>query len=182
VRISTSNPVLAQQFARALDFWTGVLDLDWHEVDSADCSMQVVDGTPELFTRCGCISARSQFPDRPGFEGWIAFNPALKSNKQEMFLDSVHEIGHMLGLPHNPDELSVMFFFELEKSASLDAADLEALAAHHRLRAGVVDKGGLTGSRIVVPASLSAGRGKGWFRFPNRKPAPSQDSRSRLSQ
>ena len=62
VRFSTSNAVLAQQFARALDFWTGVIDLEWHETDSEDCSIQLVDGTPALFDFCACMSARSQLP------------------------------------------------------------------------------------------------------------------------
>ena len=46
----------------------GVVDLQWHPVNSQDCSIQLVDGTPELFDAAG-IAARSQFPDRPGFEG-----------------------------------------------------------------------------------------------------------------
>ncbi len=49
VRISTSNTVLAQQFAMAMDFWSGILDLKWHQVDSDDCSIQLLDGTPAVF-------------------------------------------------------------------------------------------------------------------------------------
>ena len=98
------------------------------------------------------MSARSQFPDRPGFEGWIALNPRLKLTKQEMFLDSVHEIGHLLGLPHNSSELSVMYAFELDKAAALDAADLDALAARHKLRSDLpIDKGGEARVRVVAP-------------------------------
>src|ERR1041385_4010208 len=62
VRFSSSNPVLSRQFARAMEFWTGVLDLEWHEADSQDCAIQLVDGTPELFASvnaCLCVSARS---------------------------------------------------------------------------------------------------------------------------
>jgi len=167
VKLSTSNAALAQQFERALDFWTGVLDLDWHEVDSEDCSVQLVDGTPEIFdsvSRCGCLTARSQFPDRPAFQGWIAFNPRLKFSREEMFLDAVHEIGHLLGLSHNPDSLSVMYFFELEKSVSLDSVDLDALAARHKLRAGIVEKGAIADTRIMVLPKESTGRSRSWFR------------------
>jgi hypothetical protein len=163
VRISTSNTALAQQFARAMDFWTEVLDLEWHEVESEDCSMQLVDGTPSLFDWCTCMSARSQFPDRPDFEGWIAFNPRLKLTKQEMFLDSVHEIGHLLGLPHNPSELSVMYAFELDKAASLDAVDLDALAARHKLRSDLVNKGGNENVKVIVQRQ-TASRGGWWSR------------------
>ena len=147
VKIATSNPVLAQEFARAMDFWTGVLDADWHQVDSQDCAIEVVDGTPELFDvagGCACVVARSQLPDRAGFEGWIAFNPRAKLSAYEMFMTAVHEIGHLLGLPHNPNEASVMYFFSYENSAVLDAADLASLAAGHNLRPGVAEKGGVT--------------------------------------
>lgn len=148
VRISTSNAELAQQFENAMRFWARVLDLDWHREDSEGCAIQLVDGTPSLFDFCSCLSARSQLPDRPAFQGWIAFNPLLKLTRQEMFLDSVHEIGHVLGLPHNPNNSSVMFAFELGKAVMLDAVDLENLAARHQLRADVVMGKSL---RVTVP-------------------------------
>jgi len=141
VRISTANKDLAKEFENALEFWSGVLDLKWHEVDAdAECSMQLVDGTPSIFNFCVCMSARSQLPDREGFQGWIAFNPRYELSKDEMFLDSVHEIGHVLGLAHNADQASVMSSFGSDvRFAWLDAADLDALALHHTLRPGVVD-------------------------------------------
>jgi len=136
VRFSTSNETLAREFRRAMEFWAAVLDMEWHVEDSRKCSLQVVDGVAALFE--DCISARSQFPDRAGFEGWIAFNPGVRLTEREMFLVSVHEIGHLLGLRHNPDGGSVMFFLGLEGDPALDAADLADLAAGHRLRPGTV--------------------------------------------
>jgi len=149
VRISTSNNLLARQFLRAMDFWTGVVDLQWHPVDSRECSIQLVDGTPDLFDASG-IAARSQFPDRPGFEGWIAFNPGSRLTADEMFRISVHEIGHLLGLPHNPSGSSVMFFLDLDRSPSLDSADLDALASRHRLRASFASIRDVPGTRVAV--------------------------------
>jgi len=153
VRFSTSNPVIARQFARALDFWAEVLDLEWHAADSLDCTIQVVDGTSGLFDAAGkgCIVARSQLPDRPAFQGWIAFNPRSRLTEYKMFEVSVHEIGHLPGLPHNPSGSSVMFFLELDDSVSLDAADLRALGARHKLRAGVFENAG-----VPVPSGQSA--------------------------
>jgi len=168
VRISTANAILAQQFENALDFWSGVLDLDWHEVGAADpCSMQLVDGTPFLFNWCVCMSARSQLPDREGFQGWIAFNPRYKLSQYAMFLDSVHEIGHVLGLTHNPDQSSIMYSFGLEeRSAWLDAADLDELALRHALRPGTPGPRGKLNVIVRMPhrAAEHARRG---FQRPN---------------
>ena len=49
VRVATANPVLAEQFRRAMDTWAEVLDLDWHEDDTQNCSIILVDGQRELF-------------------------------------------------------------------------------------------------------------------------------------
>ncbi|HVV47431.1 MAG TPA: matrixin family metalloprotease [Bryobacteraceae bacterium] len=156
VRISTSNDILAQQFEKALDFWSEVLDLQWHEVDSDACSMQLVDGTPRLFDWCECMSARSQLPDRPAFEGWIAFNPRFKLSKEQMFLDSVHEIGHVLGLAHNPDGSSIMFAFGGPGAASLDSADLDALAVRHTLRPGILASHRKRSVPVKAPVRVAA--------------------------
>src|ERR1700759_1103400 len=45
VKFSTSNPVLAHEFRQAMDFWSQVLDMNWHEDDSSSCALQLVDGT-----------------------------------------------------------------------------------------------------------------------------------------
>jgi len=142
VRFSTTNIVLAQQFEKAMNFWSEILDMTWHEDDSENCSMQLVDGAPELFASGSgfeCAAARAQLPDRLGFQGWIAFNPAISSTSEQMYRDAVHEIGHLLGLQHNPSSLSVMFFNDFGQESSLDDSDLRALAALHKLRPGVLD-------------------------------------------
>ena len=135
VRFNTANLVLAQQFRRAMDFWAGVLDLEWHEESSANCSMAVSDGERKLFEPTpNNMVARSQFPDRRDFQGWIVFNPVVTLTPAESYRISVHEIGHILGLRHNSNTRSVMYDLDLECSQELDAADLASLRAHHKLR------------------------------------------------
>jgi hypothetical protein len=139
VRVATTNPSLAEQFRRAMDSWASILDLDWHEDDTENCSIQLVDGKRELF-QLPVIAARSQLPDRLDFQGWIAFNPAQTLNEAEMFRIAVHEIGHILGLQHSSNAMSVMYGFDLEGLKWLDPTDLAALATRHKLRIATLDK------------------------------------------
>jgi hypothetical protein len=132
VKISTSNPDVARAFRLAMDFWSQVLEMDWHEDDSSSCALQVVDGTPGIL-KSGIV-ARSQFIEWDNFQGLIAFNPKTQLSDIETYLTAVHEIGHMLGLKHNPSALSVMYYLDLEGSEILDRTDLAVLANRHKLR------------------------------------------------
>jgi len=135
VRFNTTNLGLAEQFRRAMDFWASVLDLQWHEDSTETCSMELSDGQRELFEPTpNNMVARSQFPDRRDFQGWIVFNPAVKLTPAESYRISVHEIGHMLGLKHNPNTRSLMYDLDLECSEELDATDLASLRSRHKLR------------------------------------------------
>jgi len=138
VRFSTSNPTLKTEFAHAMSFWASVLDMNWHEEDSRACAIQAVDGVPDLFVP-GAV-ARAQFPGLPEYQGWIAFNPRRSLPANELFLTAVHELGHVLGLPHSANASSAMYFLALDGPVFLDSADLAALATRHRLRA-VAGKG-----------------------------------------
>src|SRR5579863_2916953 len=123
VRLATANPTLAEQFRRALDSWAAVLDLDWHEDDTQNCSILLMDGPRELFQPVYMV-ARSQLPDRLDFQGCIAFNPAQALNDADLYRISVHEIGHILGLQHSFSATSVMYGLDLEGAPWLDTADL----------------------------------------------------------
>ena len=146
VRFSTSNPKLTAEFAHAMSFWAGILEMNWHEVDSRACAIQVVDGDLGLFGSAGV--ARAQFPGTPAFQGWIAFNPRVSLPANELFFIAVHELGHLLGLPHSSNASSVMYFLALDGPVFLDSSDLAALAARHRLRA-------VPGSQTKVPESAT---------------------------
>ena len=139
VRVATANPVLAEQFRHAMETWANILDLDWHEDNSENCSIQLVDGERQLF-QPAAVAARSQLPDRPLFDGWIAFNPSQSLSAIELYRISLHEIGHVLGLQHNSNAMSVMYSFDLEDQEWLDLSDLAALATHHKLRIATRNK------------------------------------------
>jgi hypothetical protein len=139
VRVATINPSLAKAFRRAMDFWANILDLDWHEDDTENCSIQLVDGERELF-ESPTIAARAHMPSRLHFQGWIAFNPARKLSESELYRIAAHEIGHILGLQHSSNAMSVMYGFDVEGLEWLDPTDLAALAIHHKLRIATLDK------------------------------------------
>jgi Matrixin len=138
VRFSTSNRQLAAECARALDFWATVLDMEWHEDESRSCAIQIVDGGQDLFTP-GQL-ARAHLPERSGFQGWIAFNSGSTLTRKEQFFLAVHELGHVLGLPHNASASSVMFYLQVDEPFVLNTDDLSALASRHQLRVDRLDK------------------------------------------
>ena len=133
VRFATSKPRVATAFAHAMNFWADVLDMEWHTENGRECAIQVVDGHARLFD--SAQSARAQFPTTRSFQGWIAFNPRMTLPANELFTTAVHEIGHLLGLPHSANPSSVMYFLYLDGPVCLDSADVSFLAVRHKLRA-----------------------------------------------
>jgi len=148
VRFSTSNPKLISEFGRAMQFWSGVLEMSWHEENSSACSILVVDGDLSLFLPAE--AARAQFPGTPVFQGWIAFNPKVSLAADELYLTAIHEVGHLLGLRHSTNASSIMYFLALDGPVFLDSADLALLAARHNLR-GVTGKSASAVWRRVSP-------------------------------
>jgi hypothetical protein len=135
IRFSTSNPAVVRAFKQAMNFWTGIVAMSWHEEPTSSCSLEVVDGTRAILQNA--MVARAQFTEWSNFQGWIAVDPHAPLTKTEMYLTAVHEVGHMLGLRHSSNANSVMYYIDLEGPEVLDSEDLNALAAHHRLRPDV---------------------------------------------
>ena len=148
VRFSGSDEHLTKAFTRALNFWATVLDMEWRRDDGRQCSIHVFTGDSRLFGTAE--TARAQFPDRSTFQGWVAFNPKVVLSEDDQYLVSVHELGHIFGLQHNPSARSIMFFLGVPGPFWLDDADIDALAARHKLRAEHRK------APVLVPASVSA--------------------------
>src|SRR5271165_205080 len=73
VLIKTRNPILASKFRHGMDFWTTVLDMNWHEVrDPKDCAIEVVDASKPNDLKRYDYTALAQQPDWRGFQGQIA--------------------------------------------------------------------------------------------------------------
>lgn len=132
VQFATSNSQLAIQFANAMDFWASIIDMQWHMERDSHCSIQLFDGQPKLFE--DSTVAKAHRADRSDSAAWIAFNPKAPLTSSELYLTAVHEIGHLLGLSHNPDGLSVMFYTNRPAATLLDETDLRALTRVHKLR------------------------------------------------
>jgi hypothetical protein len=138
VRFATSNPALAAEFRRAMDFWAGIVEMDWHEENSRECVIQVVDGSAELFKKS--VIARAQLPGTPTFRGAVAFNRKIAWSASDLYITAVHEIGHVMGVPHSSNMASVMYFLSLGGQTCLDTADLKVAAKFHKLRKDVGPK------------------------------------------
>ena len=136
VRIATKDLRLAGAFRQALDFWSRIVDMRWHEVDDDACSIVLLDGGTELFD--DGLWARSHLPAWPDFKGRVAFDGRLVPciPDADLYATAVHEVGHLLGLRHNPQPTSIMYARadEFHPALFIDRDDLAGVAAHHKLR------------------------------------------------
>lgn len=127
VRFSTQNVRIIQQASRALDRWSEIADLAWHREDTDGCAIDI---------REGKFTAQIEIAEATAANGAITFGPVGDLSAQELFITAFHEIGHLLGLQHNPSPLSVMYWIDIRGDERLDRADMRALAAIHALRHG----------------------------------------------
>lgn len=144
----------ANGFRHALAFWNVILAARFHEEADLDaCSIRIIHGGPEILSEG--IIARSQLTDRDDFRGKIAVSEtaAQEMTTNEIYSTAVHEIGHMLGLEHNTDAHSVMYFLDCDGSEVLDRKDLAALSRRHMLRPEMRGK-----SRLPLAAVLPSTR------------------------
>jgi len=130
VHFATRSPLLEREFKRALNFWSRVLDMQWHKASDKGCDVELIDGKPELFGPIDVAQALSS-------TGTVAFDRRADLNEMELYSICVHELGHLFGLNHNPSPKSVMFYLDVRGDEVLDSNDIAALVRHHRLRDSV---------------------------------------------
>lgn len=119
VKIDAPEP-WADGFRRALRFWNTVLAANLHEeAYLCVCNIRIVDGA---------LIAVSQAA-------------AKDMNSAEIYATAVHEIGHILGLKHNVNIHSVMYFLDVDSTVVLDRKDILNLSRHHELRRAILANG-----------------------------------------
>jgi hypothetical protein len=127
-----TDPQIRQQFRQAMNFWATVLDMEWRRDETPNCAIKVTYGIPAIFDFDDI--AQADDPDSDSFRGEIAFNATFPITPRDAYLVCIHEIGHLLGLDHNPSPDSVMHAVRLDGFQKLELTDISALSARHRLR------------------------------------------------
>jgi hypothetical protein len=151
VLIDVKNPLVAEQFRKAMNFWSKLIDMNWHEVaDFKDCAIAVVPGTQEVLKPN--LLGRAQRPSWPNFKGLLAWDTNARNDPNDIYITAIHEIGHVLGLNHNKNYKSVMYWSDVDSIfvMKLDNADLRALNEHHALRSGFERKLKNTHAQVTV--------------------------------
>jgi hypothetical protein len=141
VRIDVNGPC-ADGFRRAVRYWNTVLAANFYEDKNLGaCSVRIINGGPDILNHA--MVARSQIIEWVNFQGKIAVDPgaAKEMNSAEIYGAAVHELGHMLGLKHNANIHSVMYFLDLDGTEGLDSKDVSDLRAHHQLRPAAISAG-----------------------------------------
>ena len=134
VKIDAAEP-WTDAFRRALRFWNTVLEANFYEeTDLSACSVRIIDDSPDILGHA--VAARSQVTSLANFSGKIAVSQiaAKEMDRSEIYAAAVHEIGHLLGLKHNTNIHSVMYFLDVDGSGVLDGKDILDLSRHHELR------------------------------------------------
>jgi hypothetical protein len=134
IKIDAAEP-WADGFRRALGFWNTVLTANLHEETGLTaCSVRIIDGGPDILN--STVVARSQITYWANFRGKIAVSKATakEMNSAEIYATAVHELGHILGLKHNANSHSIMFFLDVDGTEVLDNMDILELSRRHEVR------------------------------------------------
>ncbi len=143
VRFSTHDARIVEQASRALNRWSEIADVSWHRDNTDNCSIDFEDGT---------FADGNEIAEANAERGSIIFARAGELTARELWVTAFHEVGHLLGLQHNADPQSVMYWIDFRGDEVLDDSDMRALAAAHALRAECNERGPCQ----ILPPAFSA--------------------------
>ena len=132
VRFESRNPEIVREFKHALNFWSKILDMEWHEDPTSTCSIDLIDGLPDgtaqmlVHDKAVGVGMRSS--------GIVAIDDRYQLAESEWYAIAAHELGHLFGLQHNSSPNSVMYYIHLRGDEILDSTDIAPLSARHRMR------------------------------------------------
>jgi len=135
VRFENRDPQVVREFKHAMNFWSKILNMEWHEDPSSACAIDLIDGTPDFINGTSAVLTHRK-PIARGVQssGTVAIDSTYELTAQEWYAISVHELGHLFGLHHNPNKNSVMYYMSVPGDQALDVADIAALSARHRMK------------------------------------------------
>ena len=131
VRFSTHDQRIIQQTSYALKRWSEIADMAWHRDETDACSIDVEESKS---------IAADEIAEANATNGSIIFASAAGLTANELFITAFHEIGHLLGLQHNPNPRSVMYWIDIRGDEVLDKLDMHNLATAHALRPACSDE------------------------------------------
>lgn len=132
VRLS-GNSAFREAEIKALDYWASVLDIDWRQDETDDCSIEFrpVDSISSFRHDGAFPVAGTHMPNDKRFDGVVYFRYVNGYDKRLVF---EHELGHLFGLEHNSDIGSVMYYEPSQSGGYLESSDLSQLKHMHSLR------------------------------------------------
>lgn len=129
VRFRSMTPETTLNAARALDYWSSVLDMKWYEDESDSCA---IDLEPHQWSHKGdsFTIGEASIGGLDGFDGVLLYSSRPKEATTALF---IHELGHIFGLKHSKDESSVMYWLSGDDRLTLSDGDKQALCRRHTL-------------------------------------------------
>jgi Matrixin len=137
VRFDTRDPHVVAIFEAELDRLAETVALTWRVDQSHNCALEVreLPLRKRKANRQGYIqSGGAHIGGTRNFDGRLYYHPAL-AHQPDLPESFRHELGHLMGLQHNPSVDSIMYWLTFSgRGTEFDQRDLAALSQRHKLR------------------------------------------------
>jgi len=131
--------------SEALNRWSQVIDMTWHEDRTSTCALTIVEAPvagfryysgDRLVTNIPPRTARAQLPQNADtFKGIVFVNTArlLSLDKYWMADAMQHELGHLFGYnSHSDNPRSIMYWNVTGDNQKLQKEDVKVIARYHK--------------------------------------------------